>query len=592
MNEFSAQTGGRYVYVDDVLNLQDLALAFGHIFDECDNFIISGCEVSGSTISSGYVYLNGKVRYFSGANGITAWPQYLHESNSTESVNYVSGGAKVGRNIYSVFISSSIVTTADPLTKKAPVVMTIAKTGGTRMKDAFFGKYALALNPTNLSQVLNSSLKIDGGLEVTGMITSTQNRYRITDTQATFDAFFNNGVLNLKTQYDSGGNNYTLSMENNTGLCAYVNNTSIFKAGSDGIYTSGYAQASLGILGGTGVSSDGIYNRTTATNTGTLNINMVGYNGGTTYYRNTTIGDGKGTAIVSVNGQNQTVGINGTTTIVPTTDSCESLVISSKETKDALYLQNYITWKDVNKTSMAIMGFTEVTDQTFRIINNIAGVYVYGATNTFVDLGPAIKENGQLLTDKYLQITDFNNTAAKIDNVYSKTQSDALYSKVADGLDGYISAGYTQEKLRNQIGAISSSALDDYAKKSAYLSDIATTDELKKKIRNNIGAAGTDEFQAKLKDSGWIQILDAGLFIRQIGNIVSIQGKLVIIGTGTIFRIPNGIDPPTYDVGQSIVFSYHNGWSVVINAGSRDCKVVFCRDVDGKTTEFSLTYMV
>ncbi len=47
MKEFIAQTGGRYTYADDLENLQELALAFSQIFDDCDNFILSGCEVSG-----------------------------------------------------------------------------------------------------------------------------------------------------------------------------------------------------------------------------------------------------------------------------------------------------------------------------------------------------------------------------------------------------------------------------------------------------------------------------------------------------------------------------------------------------------------
>ena len=73
MKEFNAQTGGRYTYVDDIINLQELALAFASLFTDCDNFIVSGCEVTGSTISAGFVYLNGTLRKFSGASGIGTW---------------------------------------------------------------------------------------------------------------------------------------------------------------------------------------------------------------------------------------------------------------------------------------------------------------------------------------------------------------------------------------------------------------------------------------------------------------------------------------------------------------------------------------
>lgn len=84
MKEFTSQTGGRYTYIDDIMNLQNLALAFTSIFDECDNFIISGCQVSGTSISAGYVYINGKIRYCAGTSGVSKWPMYLYENNSVE----------------------------------------------------------------------------------------------------------------------------------------------------------------------------------------------------------------------------------------------------------------------------------------------------------------------------------------------------------------------------------------------------------------------------------------------------------------------------------------------------------------------------
>ena len=143
MKEFNAQTGGRYTYVDDIINLQELALAFASLFTDCDNFIVSGCEVTGSTISEGFVYLNGKLRKFSGATGIGTWPQYIYESNKTESVAYASGADKVGRNNYGCTIGSSVPTTPDVLTNAVPAYILIPKSGGKRLKEAFFGKYSL-----------------------------------------------------------------------------------------------------------------------------------------------------------------------------------------------------------------------------------------------------------------------------------------------------------------------------------------------------------------------------------------------------------------------------------------------------------------
>ena len=57
MKEYVAETGGRYTYSDDILNLQELALSMSAIFDGCSDFIISGCMVDGAVISPGYVWL-------------------------------------------------------------------------------------------------------------------------------------------------------------------------------------------------------------------------------------------------------------------------------------------------------------------------------------------------------------------------------------------------------------------------------------------------------------------------------------------------------------------------------------------------------
>ena len=66
MKEYIAETGGRYTYSDDILNLQELALSMSAVFDGCSDFIISGCEIEGPRVSPGYVWLGGKVRLFDG----------------------------------------------------------------------------------------------------------------------------------------------------------------------------------------------------------------------------------------------------------------------------------------------------------------------------------------------------------------------------------------------------------------------------------------------------------------------------------------------------------------------------------------------
>ena len=100
MKEYVAEAGGRYTYVDDILNLQELTLSMTSIFTDCANFIISGCEVvSDNEITSGYVWINKKIRYFEGSKGIK-FPYYLVEKNTVDSVMYAKEAVKRGRNNY------------------------------------------------------------------------------------------------------------------------------------------------------------------------------------------------------------------------------------------------------------------------------------------------------------------------------------------------------------------------------------------------------------------------------------------------------------------------------------------------------------
>lgn len=167
MKEFVSQTGGRYTYIDDIMNLQELSLAFASIFDGCDNFIISGCKVSGNQISSGFVYLNGKIRHCAATTGLTKFPIYICENNSVESVSYANAETKVGRNVYGCSISNTIPATIDPLTKQAPQFITVQSDGSAlTLKDAFFGKYALMIDSPRPSQTVNKDVTITGNLVV------------------------------------------------------------------------------------------------------------------------------------------------------------------------------------------------------------------------------------------------------------------------------------------------------------------------------------------------------------------------------------------------------------------------------------------
>lgn len=585
MKEFSAQTGGRYTYADDLENLQELALAFAQIFDDCDNFIVSGCEVNSGAISAGYVFLNGKLRYFSGATGITSWPQYIYELNTTQSVAYESGGSKIGRNIYGCALANTVPVTQDVLTGKVPQAISMLSTGGLRMKDAFIGKYALLLNPASGSQTVNSLVNFAKAIQANAGMSASS----VTIKSGTIQTTLSYSGSTFKINSTGGTNAYQMSFIDGIGFRFYVNGTVIATIGAENINFSKPVNANKGTFGGLVLTGDSIY-QGTSNAVATLYINYHGYNGGDTQYRNTVIGNGKGAAIISVTGSNGYVNIAGVTQL--SAAFMDALILKANKTKLDNTLTNAIAWKDSANTLMARMGFVNTTDQVFTLSVESNNIKIHGGST--VDIGPAIKENGVLLSERYaLQatMTTALNGKANANEVYSNIQADNKFATKAGGLAQFVTATVNAATCRSHIGALGASDLNDYVKKSNFLSDMATSEANKKQIRDNIGAASVGEFEPKMTDSGWKLIKDT-LYIRQIGNIVCIQGSTKTIHSGTVFTIPNTIQPPSHAVKHTIAFANNRSWVCKIAAGQRACTVVYCDSSCNKSTEFSLTYMI
>ena len=591
MKEFSAQTGGRYTYVDDIVNLQDLSLAFGELFTECDNFIVSGCAISGNTIAPGFVYLNGKLRRFSGATGITKWPQYIYEQNSTESVSYASGSDKVGRTVYGCSIGQSVPTSLDPVTQKTPVALTINQSGGEKMQDAFIGKYALLLNPTRENQTVSGIVNFNHDIFTFGVINAL-NGLKLKSGSSTGMIEYINGVKILSTP--STGAASCIHLKDGVGLIVSVGGTERMQVSSSLAtfnvpINTGTNSVSIGSIK---INGTHIHNFSTASNNGEVNINVVGYNGGTTYSRNTFIGNGKNTVLLAVYGDTNRISLNGVTTIA--SSGLEGLVLSSTLASNNNSLQKAVVWKDSSSTSIGYVGFIDNTNQYFTVKNTVSEVVVLG--KNYVNLGPEIKENGTSLKDKYALKTDMNSALslkANSDDVYNKIDAGLTFAKLNSGLTQFINSTNTAATLRDQIGALGTSSIVEMTKLSKCLSDMATSEDKKKAIRKNIGAVSANEVQAPLKDTGWKNISGTDLYVRQIGNIVSIQGTTSLKHTkNTQFTIPNSIDPPTYSVYQSVTRSNKVNWSCYIAGGSRDCVVSYCDGSCGLNTAFSITYMV
>lgn len=589
MKEFSAQTGGRYTYVDDIVNLQELALAFASIFDGCDNFIVSGCEISGTSVTAGYVYINGKLRYFPGVSGITSWPQFIYENNQTESVAYASGSDKVGRNIYGCAIAKTVPTIQDTLTGELPAFIKLDSDGGIRMKDALFGKYSLLLQAANNSQTVNGNVNFTNDVNVNGILT-VKDRFSISKGSSVGQIYYDGTNFIVQSRIGNG-NIYKLVISNDNGFQFFVGDTLMLTINEKGCVSSFPISSKEGVLGNITLKSNYLFNSEVSSDSGDLCINTIGYKGEKSYFRNTYIGNGKGSVILSILGKSNSVNISGALSI--TSSDNYGLIMKSSMPKSNKALRKTIVWQDSNAELIGYVGYNSTENNVLEIKNNLANIEILGLQT--VNIGPAIMEGGELLSEKYVSATIFNSklkTKVDKEDVYTKRDIDDNYAKKSNGLLQFITEKNPSEKLRKDIGAISTDDLkDNYPAMDKLLSDMATNDARKAQICNNIGAAQAGSFQPVLKDSGWIKILD-GLYARQIGNIVSIQGVIRTVHSGVVFSLPNSIDAPKYDVAFSSTISSYNGqWRCTIAGGQKACTVGYCNN-HGVTIPFSMTYMV
>ena len=88
MKELTSNTGGRYLFFDDIQDLQNSALASAAaLYFGKDNCVISGCKVSGNSISAGFVWLDGKIREVPATSNLN-FPVYIKANNTTEQGMY------------------------------------------------------------------------------------------------------------------------------------------------------------------------------------------------------------------------------------------------------------------------------------------------------------------------------------------------------------------------------------------------------------------------------------------------------------------------------------------------------------------------
>ncbi|NDW10980.1 hypothetical protein [Dysgonomonas sp. 520] len=462
MKEYIAETGGRYTYSDDILNLQELSLSMTSIFSECSNFIISGLEVSGNEISQGYVWINGKIRLFQGVKDIT-FPYYIYEKNNTDTTTYANEVNKKGRTNYLCVGGTSVPDIPDAVTGKVPQFIELKQDYSPRFIDKFFGRYAVLLETPFAKQTIKKDLVVAGKFsgekdiesKTSVSVVNTQNGYTLRNiVKASGDGSvgaYLNGLLINEIVISTDGS-----------FCFMKQGKVIATVTESGISYSG-SSATTSQTGAIHIYGSNIINTDDATDDGSVDINKVGYNKEGTKFRNLNVFDGKGSAtpLFQVNGKTSSVYVN-----CPFYVNTSGKGISLSNTsflKSDKRLTGTFSWTDSDKEEIAAIGYVANDSFDFLIKNNIGNIVV--STKGYLDILGELRINGIAIGSTYVtQVSLTAELKKKVNIVAGKQLSTedftTEYKKKLDSIsqgsinnegEGFVSAKEVAEALGKKL---------------------------------------------------------------------------------------------------------------------------------------------
>lgn len=616
MREFIAKTGGRYTYIEDFNALQDLTLSFLTIFNGCNNFILSGCETSGSSISNtkigeGYVYINGKIRKFDGATVNLNNPYYIVESERTESGSYAQNATQQICTYYECF-----GTTDKPADKQ---YIEIRDTYIPRLKDEFFGKYALLLDgasqqTVNKTTVFNNNVESKKDIISDGML-SQRNPSKFTmlkiagHTDGASRIIYHNGGEDLSyISFDTDGN-IRFSVGGQDVFAVMKTNTAVDVLRGNTLQTENLV-----------LSDNNIENYSDATDDGSVNVNKSGYQGSTSKVRHFQVYDGKGKLLFKTDGSAKRV-VSYCSINEESADELGLVLRSTSHSHGELSYSKRIGWKDRDNALIASIGFSS-GNKAFMIKHEMNGDITLQAAN--INIVGTLKENGNAYSSNFVNNSTFNDALSKkVDKVAGmglstndftsdyKAQLDALKKgSIGSGDQGVVTGNDVANELAKKLNKDSNLSdvpgkseardnLDVYSKgecngrfadlKLSNLSSGLSTEE-KASIRNKIGAgaldveANIDTLRAELNDmiakycenncvsstKGMSLLINTSdhsgdLYFEQRGRVVSIMGRVNGPGNSnnelSWFNIPNSIGAPLHTIGGTFLTDTTNSKS-------------------------------
>lgn len=682
MKEFIAESGGRYTYADDIINLQDMVLGMGALFTDCPNFIISGCVASGSSISAGYVWLGGKVRRFEGCSD-ASYPYYIYEKNSNESVTYANEINKRGRCCYLALGGASVPEAVDAVTGQLPRFLEIRKDYAPRLLDKFFGRYALMTDSPFVQQTVRKDLLLTGTLAVEKGIES-KHSLLVAPSGGNYvlrGYFPEAGVAHIETT-KNGSATAVLRLNAQTGEVSVV---------SKGITTVSFLERTCRLLdlssttarlGSLYVNGDQLMNTAATGDSAAIRVNYSGYLQGGSYYRNFDVYDGKRCAIplFRVEGSTASVYVHAGLNV----DAARGIYLTQTQQNGAL------RWTDADGVTVAGVGYLADGAADLTLENTLGGLVLSG--KTYVDvkgdlridgtsvastyatrkaLADGLKKKVDVIDGKGLSTCDLTKelydklqgisagafagedtqqsegyvttsqvaaelkkkanllldgldegqqqAAAKNLKVYSQKDADGRFGRLSELFQDFItylvaqgkSSREAQQVLREKLGAAGSQELtDNYVRRDGKLGDLVlANDEARKLACKTLGAAYAPDYETKIVDTGWMQMSNSGsgtdtreLFVRQIGNIVCIQGRINTAKRdgsnrgGVVAVIPNKISPPKYGLRTTMAdwnddHKYNRGSSFTIDANSRKIQI-YESGMYNATINLNFSYMV
>lgn len=481
MKEYVAETGGRYTYADDILNLQELALSMTAIFTDCSNFIISGCEISGSEIAPGYVWINGRVRYFSGCIFAT-WPYYIYEQNSNETVTYANEVNKRGRSLYLSAGGSAVPDVADPVTGQLPQFVEMNEGYSPRFIDKFFGKYAVLADSPFAKQTIKKDLVLTGNF-------SAEKNIESKTAVSVFNPENGYSLRNIvKTNGDAATGAYLNGLLVNEIVIGTDGSFTFMKQGKElaRVTENGISYTHLsGITSKAGaiyISGSSLTNYDDATDNGAVDINATGVAGGTAKFRSFNVYDGKQAVqpLFQVNGKESGIYANGKFVIRNTGSNV--MLANTAYLKDNMLLTNNYVWADSKGDKIGSIGYDDTESFDFSIRNllgniilapegyvNIAGTLKIGGTNIsdiFVSqkiFTEELKKKVTVVTGKRLSTEDFTTD-------YKKKLNAITVSSIESANDGFVTSRDVSAALKLKLRI--SENLGDLANKGTARSNL------------------------------------------------------------------------------------------------------------------------